>query len=249
MIISITNNKGGVGKTTTVINLSSALSKLGKKILMVDFDPQASLTTYIGLDPNTLNNTIYKVLTNKVDIKDSIIKTYDDNIDIIAASIDLSAAEVELVSKIGREYIFKNKLEQIKDSYDYIIIDNSPHLGILTINSLIASNCVIAPLEPTYLALKGLDILISTINEVQSLNVELKFLGVLVTMYDDRTSHHNEVLELLKSNYPVFNSIIKRTIKFSDSCLATKSIIDFAGENFEGLISYINFAKEVINYE
>lgn len=249
MIISIVNNKGGVAKTTTVLNLSSALSKLGKKVLMIDLDPQASLTVYTGLNPIELEETIYNVLTDKINIKTAIYKTSDLDIDIIPSTIELSAAEVEIISRIGREHILKNKLSEIKELYDYIIIDNSPSLGILTVNSMMASDYVIAPVDATYLSLKGLDILTSTIDEVKNLNSNLELMGVLITMFDSRTSHHNEVLELLKDRYPVFKPIIKRTIKFPDSCLASKSIIDYAGREFEGSISYIELAKEVINYE
>lgn len=249
MIISIANNKGGVSKTTTALNLSSALSKFNKKVLMIDLDPQSSLTTYSGLEPVNLNNTIYEVLTDKINIKESILKTYNDKVDIIPSSIDLSAAEVEIISRIGREFILKNKLEEVKDIYDYIIIDNSPSLGILTINSMIASDYIIAPVEPTYLSLKGLDILLSTIQKVQTLNINLRLMGILITMFDMRTSHHNEVLELLRDDYNIFNSIVKRSIKFSDATLAMESIIDFAGESFEGSKAYLNLAKEVLEYE
>lgn len=247
-IISVINNKGGVAKTTSVVNLASALSKLNKKILIIDLDPQASLTTYLGLDPVSLENTIYNVLTSKTNIKESILVTYDENIHIVPSSIDLSAAEVEIISKIGREFIFKNKLEEVKDFYDYILIDNSPSLGILTVNSMIASDYIIAPVEPSYLALKGLDILISAITEVQSLNTNLKLMGVLVTMYDSRTTHHQEVLDLLQNKYRVFDSIIKRSIRFSDACLAMQSVIDFAGEKFDGSQAYLDLAREVVDY-
>lgn len=248
-IISITNNKGGVAKTTTVFNLSSALSKNNKKVLMIDLDPQASLTIYAGLNPIDLEKSIYDVLVNKSNIKTSIYETSDPNIDIVPSTIELSAAEVEIISKIGREYILKNKLDEIKELYDYIIIDNSPSLGILTVNSLVTSDYIIAPVDATYLSLKGLDILTSTIDEVRNINSNLKFMGVLVTMYDSRTSHHSEVLELLKDKYPVFESIVKRTIKFSDACLASQSIIDFAGESFDGSKAYLQLAKEVMDHE
>lgn len=248
-IISIVNNKGGVAKTTTVLNLSSALSKFDKKILMIDLDPQSSLSVYVGLNPVNLEKTTYDVITDKIDIKDVILKTNDKNIDIIPSSIELSAAEIEIISKFGREYILKNKLDEIKESYDYVIIDNSPSLGILTVNSMMASDFVIAPIDPTYLSLKGLDILTSTFNEIKKVNTNLIFMGVFVTMFDSRTSHHAEVLELLKTKYPVFDTIVKRSIRFSDACLATQSIIDYAGENFDGSKAYLKLAEEVLGYE
>jgi len=245
-IISVVNNKGGVGKTTTVFNLSEALARSGNKVLMIDLDPQGSLTTYLGFDPLEMSHTIYDVLTNKISIEESIYNTENNNLNVITSSIDLSAAEVEIISKIGREFILKNKLEKIKGFYDYIVIDNSPSLGILTVNSMIASDYVIAPVDPTYLSLKGLEILKATISEVKTLNEKLELMGVLVTMFDGRTTHNNEVLELLLAKYPVFKSVIKRTIKFADACLSSKSIIDFAGPSFEGSVAYLDLAKEVM---
>lgn len=249
IVLSVVNNKGGVAKTTTVVNLASALSKYNKKVLVIDLDPQASLTVYLGHDPLKLNRTIYDVLIGKINIKDSIIKTNDDKVDIIAANIELSAGEVQIISKIGREFILKNNINKINDLYDYIIIDNSPSLGILTVNSMIASDYVIAPVDPTFLSLKGLDILNSTIEEVKLLNNKLQLMGVLITMFDSRTSHHNEVLELLKENYPTFSTVVRRSIKFSDACLAYQSVIDYAGESFHGSKAYLEIAKEVIKHE
>ena len=247
-VISVVNNKGGVGKTTTVFNLSEALAREGKKVLMIDLDPQGSLTAYLGFDPLKITHTVYDVLIDSMPIEDSIYETDTENLHIITSGIDLSAAEVAIVSKIGSEFVLKKKLGKIKELYDYIIIDNSPSLGMLTVNSLIASNYVIAPVDPTYLSLKGLDILTATLNEVKPLNENLEIMGVLVTMFDGRTTHNTEVLELLIERYPVFKSVIKRTIKFADACLASKSIMSFAGTSFEGSVAYLNLAKEVLEY-
>lgn len=245
-IIVVANNKGGVGKTTTVFNLASALQILGKKVLMVDLDPQASLTTtYAGIEPLTLKYTTHDVFTNDVlKAKDCIVSK--DNIDIMPAGIDLSAAEIQIVNKIGREYILKNKIKEIEDQYDYIIIDTSPYLGILTINAMTAAQYIIAPIEPTYMALKGLDILDGVVKQVQSINKEMKFMGVLITMYDRRITHHKEVIEITKKRYPVFKTMIKRSIKFSDASVAAESIFTFAGENFDGAKEYMAFAREVL---
>ena len=247
-VISIVNNKGGVAKTTTAFNLSCALSRLGKRVLMIDLDPQSSLTIYCGLEPLELKKSIYDVLTNHCEAKDALMNSPIEGIDIIPASIDLSAAEVEIVGKIGREFILSDKLAPVVEGYDYIVIDNSPSLGVLTVNSLIASDYVISPSEPTYLALRGLEILTSTINQVVSFNGKLKFMGVLITMYDPRTSHHAEVIEELKKSYPTFKTMVKRSIRFSDSCLSSQSIFDYAGDSFSGAQAYLDFAKEVIDY-
>lgn len=251
-IISIVNNKGGVAKTTSTINIASALGKLGKRVLMIDLDPQASLSVNFGLDPLEQAYNISTVLTEGVDLDEVICPTYIENLDLIISNIELSKAEFVLISKISRENLLKKKIDDYiakhPGAYDFIIIDNSPSLGILTINSLMASDYVISPTDATYFSLKGLEILVSTIDEIKQWNSNLEFLGVLITMYDGRIKHHKDVLEALRDKYPVFQDIVKRSIKFSDSCLAMSSIFEYAGDNFEGSKAYLNVAKEIIKH-
>jgi chromosome partitioning protein len=247
-IITIANNKGGVSKTTSTFNLAYALAHFNKKVLMYDNDPQSSLTIYMGLNPLDLTLTAYDIISGKCNTKDAILTTDNKNIDIIPSSIELSAGEIQIISTMGREFILRNQLETIKDEYDYILIDNTPSLGILTINSMMASDYIIAPLEPSFLGLKGMSILASTIDQVKTMNTKLELMGVLITMFNSRTIHHQEVVSEIQSKYPIFKSFIKRSIKFSDSCLACRSIIDYAGEDFDGSQAYINLAKEVIEY-
>jgi len=248
-VISITNNKGGVAKTTTTLNIAVALTKLGKKVLMIDLDPQASLSVNFGIDPLERMISINNVLTEDTPIEETICATHIENLWIVTSSIELSRAEFTIINKMGREYILKNKINALEEEYDYIIIDNSPSLGILTINSLMAADYVIAPTDPTFFALKGLEILNSTLEEVKEWNKELDFLGVVVTMYDGRTKHHNEVVAALKERYPVFDSLIKRSIKFPDACLNMSSIFETEGDNFEGAQAYMSIAKEIVNHE
>jgi chromosome partitioning protein len=248
-VISITNNKGGVAKTTTTLNIAVALTKLGKKVLMIDLDPQASLSVNFGINPLDKMISINNVLTEDVSLEETTCATHIENLWIVTSGIELSRAEFTIINKMGREYILKNKIKALEEDYDYIIIDNSPSLGILTINSLMAADYVIAPTDPTFFALKGLEILTSTLEEVKEWNKKLEFLGVVVTMYDGRTKHHNEVVAALKNRYPVFDSLIKRSIKFPDACLNMSSIFETEGDNFEGAQAYMNIAKEIVNHE
>jgi len=248
-VISMVNNKGGVTKTSSTINLTYALTLLNKKVLMIDNDPQSSLTIYAGFEPLEQKKTMYDVMTEKCDITEAILRTNNHNIDILPSSIDLSAGETEISSKIGREFILREKLSHIKENYDYIVIDNTPSLGILTINAMIASDYIIAPIEPSYLAFRGMEILFETLNGIKkTLDLKIELMGVLVALFDGRIKHHQEILEELKKKYPVFGIIIKRSIKFSDSCLACKSIMEYAGMEFEGSQAYMKLAEEVINY-
>lgn len=247
-IISLINNKGGVAKTTSTFNLAYALSHLGKKVLIYDNDPQSSLTVYMGLNPLNLARTSYDIISNQCTIKEVILNTDNVNVDIVPSTIELSVGEIQIVSTIGREFILKNKLKDINGIYDYVLIDNTPSLGILTVNSMMASDYIIAPIEPSFLGLKGIGISVATIEQVKIMNPKLELMGVLITMFDGRTKHHQEVVSEIKNKYPVFNSFIKRSIKFSDSCLACQSIMDYSGYNFEGSQAYISLANEVINY-
>lgn len=244
--ISIANNKGGVSKTTTTLNLATALTKLGKKVLMIDLDPQASLSVNYGLEPLETHNSIYNVLMDELNIKEIMCKL-DENLYLVPATIELSKVELNLISRLSRETVLKKKLDTVRNDFDYILIDNSPSLGLLTINSLVASDYVVAPTDPTYLSLRGLEILKEVVEQVKEINEDLVFLGVIVTMVDSRINHHKEVIQELKERYPVFNSVIKRSIKFSDSGLNMTSIYEYAGDKFSGSLAYLDIAKEVIN--
>lgn len=247
MIISMANNKGGVSKTTSTICLADAIAKEGKRVLIIDLDSQSSLTIYLGYEPLKIEYSIYDVLVDKISAKEAIIKT-DMGVDLTPSTIDLSIAEMQLITAIGREYILKNKLMELENDYDYIFIDNSPSLSLLTLNSFVASDFVIAPCTPDYLAMRGLEILMQSINQIKkTVNNQLEFLGVIITMHKS-TKHHKEVTEILRKNYACFKDIIGNSIKFSDACLAQQSIIDFAGKNYEDSKAYINIAKEIMSY-
>jgi chromosome partitioning protein len=245
-VIALVNQKGGVGKTTSTLNLATALTLLKKKVLMVDFDPQSSLTISNGIEPEQLQKTIYNALIEDIDIKNIIIKT--DLLHFIPATIDLAAAEMELVSEVGREMRLKETLEPVLGEYDYILIDCPPSLGLLTINALTASDYVIVPMSPEYLALRGFGLLQNTIKKVKRLNKNIQLMGILVTMFDNRTLHHKEVIKELQKNYPVFKNMIKKSVKFPDSVLAGVSIHEF-DKSFEGAKEYRQLAEEVIKWQ
>ena len=241
-VISIANNKGGVAKTTTSVNLGCGRRKLGCRTLLVDMDPQSSMTVYFGLDPLTLSRSSYDVLMGKCPARDAILSLGE--VDLLPASITLSAGEMELSSRIGRETVLRRALAPLMDDYDAIVIDNSPSLGVLTVNSLMASNVVVAPSEPSFLALKGLEILFSVIEQVRELYPELTMLGVLITQLDNRTTHHREAAEAIRERYPVFDTVIRRSVKYADACLASMSIMDFAPGSPQAE-AYMDFSKEV----
>jgi chromosome partitioning protein len=242
-VIALANQKGGVAKTTSTLNLAVALTRMDKKVLMIDLDPQASLTISIGLEPEKLNKTIYNALVDGIDIKKVIL--FSELLYFTPSTIDLSAAEMELVSEIGRESKLKDALESVRNDYDYILIDCPPSLGLLTINALVASDHVIVPMAPEYLALRGFNLLEKTIDKIRKINKKIDIMGILITLYDNRTSHHKEVVQELKKTYPVFNSMIKKSVKFPDAVLAGLPILDF-DPNFDGAIAYKTLAEEVI---
>jgi chromosome partitioning protein len=245
--ISIVNNKGGIGKTTSAVNISFILAEqFNKKVLLIDIDPQASATIYLGLNPLKIETTIYNVLVKNENIKKCIL-AISEKLHLLPSSIELSAGEIEISSKYGREFLLRDVLKNIKNYYDYIIIDNMPSLGIFPINSLMASDSYIAPVEASYLSMKGLEILFKTVDELKKLNKDILFLGVLVTLFNSRTKHQKEVLENLKSKYKIFEKIIKRSTKFQDSCLACKSIYQY-DKNFEGSKAYVEIVKEILKY-
>ena len=245
-VISIANNKGGVGKTTTSLNLAAELGRAGKNVLAVDLDPQSSLTIYMKYDPVKFERNSYHVITRKVDITDVIIRSSYENVDLLPASIGLSAAEIEITALINREHILSEQLKKVAQYYDYVIIDNMPSLGILTINSFMASDYVIVPVEPSFLSYKGLEIVNQTINEVKNYNPKIEFLGTIITMYDGRTQHARMIADKIRDNFPSLDVTIKRSIKFSNAAVAGMPICDFAEDNFSGTNAYKKLAAEVI---
>lgn len=248
-IIAMVNQKGGVGKTTSTINLGAALAEAGRKVLLVDFDPQGALSAGLGTNPHELDLTVYNVLMDrKVDIRDAILHTEIENIDILPANIDLSAAEVQLVNEVAREQVLASALRKVEDQYDVVLIDCQPSLGLLTVNALTAAHGVIIPLICEFFALRAVALLVETIDKVQDrLNPGLQVDGVLATMYDARTLHGREVLARLVEAFgdKVFETVIKRTIKFADASVAAEPITTYAG-NHQGADAYRRLAKELI---
>ncbi|MGG5753860.1 ParA family protein [Zafaria sp. Z1313] len=249
-IIAMVNQKGGVGKTTSTINLAAALAEYGRKVLLVDFDPQGALSAGFGTSPHELDTTVYNVLMErKTDIRDAIMTTEVDGIDLLPANIDLSAAEVQLVNEVAREQVLDRALRKVSDDYDVILIDCQPSLGLLTVNALTAAHGVIIPLTAEFFALRAVALLVETIEKVQDrLNPSLQIDGVLATMYDARTLHSREVVGRLLEAFgdKVFETVIKRTIKFADANVAAEPITSYAS-NHPGAESYRTLAKELIS--
>ena len=248
-IISMCNQKGGVGKTTTTINLGAALAEYGRKVLLVDFDPQGSLSVGLGLNPNDLELSVYNLLLQRdVTIDEVIVPTGVPGMDLLPSNIDLSAAEVQLVHEVAREQTLRRVLAPAISEYDVILIDCQPSLGLLTVNALTASDGVIVPLECEYFALRGVALLKNTIDKVtERLNPRLRIDGVLGTMYDGRTLHGREVMERLVQAWgdTVFHTVIRRTVKFSDSTVAGEPITTYAAAS-AGADAYRQLAKEVL---
>lgn len=248
-IIAIANQKGGVGKTTTSINLAASLGVLEKKVLLIDADPQANATSGIGIDVESVEIGTYQLLEHSSTAKEAIVKTETPNLDIIPAHIDLVAIEIELVDKQAREYMLKKALQEIKGDYDYILIDCAPSLGLLTLNALTAADSVIIPIQCEYFALEGLGKLLNTIKSVQKIhNAELDIEGLLLTMYDSRLRLSNQVVEEVQKHFNdmVFQTIIQRNVKLSEAPSFGESIINYDAAS-KGATNYLSLAKEIIN--
>ncbi|MFK5645742.1 ParA family protein [Ornithinimicrobium sp. LYQ121] len=249
-IIAMCNQKGGVGKTTTTINLGAALAEYGRKVLLVDFDPQGALSVGFGVRTHELDQTVYTLLVERgVDVRDVIRSTSVPNIDLLPANIDLSAAEVQLVGEVAREQILARVLRPVLDDYDVVLIDCQPSLGLLTVNALTAAHGVLIPLECEFFAMRGVALLIETIDKITDrLNPRLQIDGILPTMYDGRTLHSREVVRSVVDHFDelVFHTVISRTIKFPDATLAAEPITSYASTH-AGAEAYRQLARELIS--
>ena len=247
-IIAMCNQKGGVGKTTTAINLASALAGYGRKVLVVDFDPQGALSAGLGVVAHDIK-TIYDLMVEKdLKVQDVIVSSSVKNLDVIPANIDLSAAEVQLVNEVAREQILARILKPVVDNYDVVIIDCQPSLGLLTVNALTAAHGVLIPLNCEFFALSGVALLIETIDKVRyRLNPAIKLDGILATMYDPRTLHAREVVERLYEAFgdQVFDTIVNRTVKFPDATIAALPITEFAPTS-DAADYYRTVARELV---
>ncbi|REE82246.1 chromosome partitioning protein [Lutibacter oceani] len=250
-IIAIANQKGGVGKTTTTVNLAAALGVLEKKVLLIDADPQANASSGLGIVVEEVEIGTYQLLEHAASAKEAIVATNSPNVDIIPAHIDLVAIEIELVDKDNREYMLKEVLNDIKNEYDYILIDCAPSLGLITLNALVAADSVIIPIQCEYFALEGLGKLLNTVKSIQKLhNPNLDIEGLLLTMYDSRLRLSNQVVEEVKKHFQdmVFKTIIQRNVRLSEAPSYGESIIAYDATS-RGAVNYINLANEIIKLQ
>jgi len=247
-IIAISNQKGGVGKTTTAINLAAGLGVLEYKVLLVDADPQANATSGVGFDPRNIRNSIYECLINEIEPREAILHTESPNLDILPAHIDLVGAEIELINLPNREQMMRLSLAKVKDEYDFIIIDCSPSLGLITINSLTAADSVIIPVQTEFFALEGLGKLLNTIKIVQArLNPDLDIEGLLLTMFDVRLRLSNQIVEEVKMHFQMmmFDTIIQRNTRLAEAPSHGSTII-MHDASCKGAINYLNLAREIL---
>lgn len=247
-IIAIANQKGGVGKTTTSINLASCLGALEYKTLLVDADPQANATSGLGFDAQNIKTSIYELMVDSADVSGVILSTANPNLDLLPGHIDLVGAEIEMINLPNREKMMKLALDKIRDQYDFIIIDCSPSLGLITVNALCAADSVIIPVQCEYYALEGLGKLLNTVKIVQgNLNPELAIEGMLLTMYDQRLRLANQVVEEVKTHFQdmVFDTIISRNTKLSEAPGHGQSIVMYDASSI-GAVNYLNLAREVL---
>ena len=247
-IISIANQKGGVGKTTTTINLAAALGEAGKKVLIIDMDPQGNTTSGVGIDKNDLDDTIYELMLGDCSINECIVRNVIENVSVIPSNVNFAAAEVELIGIEKQEYILKKEMDFIKDQYDYIVIDCPPSLSTLTVNALTTSDSVLVPIQCEYYALEGLSQLIHTINLIkQRLNSSIDIEGVVFTMYDSRTNLSQQVVENVRANfaYNVFDTVIPRNTRLAEAPSYGMPILMY-DPKAPGSEAYRNLAKELI---
>jgi chromosome partitioning protein len=247
-IIAIANQKGGVGKTTTTVNLAAALGVLEKKVLLIDADPQANASSGLGVNVDDVEIGTYQLLEHATTVKEAAIATNSPNVELIPAHIDLVAIEIELVDKKNREYMLKEMLKDVKDQYDFILIDCAPSLGLITLNSLVAADSVIIPIQCEYYALEGLGKLLNTIKSVQKIhNPALDIEGLLLTMYDQRLRLSNQVVEEVNKHFQnmVFKTVIQRNVRLSEAPSFGESIISYDATS-KGAVNYINLANEIL---